>query len=544
MSMLDWFLGIPGVDPGDDIPPTIVISSAATSPVGSTIQITAVASEPVYNLLAGGIAGTGCVISNLQTADNITWTFDATPDFSGDMSVQIPAGVCTDKADNLNAASNSLTLQIAKVYGVSWDKGSSPVLTRTDDAVGMTANAGVDATPVVNDFDTAQIFGDITEVADAAGNTLVRIPKFYIKKADGVGSKTWQISYSSARLGDGAYLPWCFWDFTNGVALPHIDIGKYPATLSADNKLESKPGKYPLINKNIVEMRGYAEANGASYQQMDIHAVDVLQTLFYVEFATLNCQAIMAGYTAGQYSASHTATVAENNTNRIIVATATANLYAVGQAISVGTSLGGNQIFYGRTITSIDVYDASNKALVFDGATVNIAVGNIVYNTGWLNDFSGWITASSGSLVSNSSGKYPCVYRGIENPYGNIWQFVDGLNINEYQAWVALNADDYASNLFAAPYVSLSYVDHNADGYVTAMGWDATKPYAALPTAVGGAAATHYADNCYRGTGQRIALLGGYWGNASNAGLSCWNLDSASSLANVALGARLLRKAL
>ena len=184
MSMLDWFLGIPGVDPGDDIPPTIVISSAATSPVGSTIQITAVASEPVYNLLAGGIAGTGCVISNLQTADNITWTFDATPDFSGDMSVQIPAGVCTDKADNLNAASNSLTLQIAKVYGVSWDKGSSPVLTRTDDAVGMTANAGVDATPVVNDFDTAQIFGDITEVADAAGNTLVRIPKFYIKKAE------------------------------------------------------------------------------------------------------------------------------------------------------------------------------------------------------------------------------------------------------------------------------------------------------------------------------------------------------------------------
>ena len=429
----------------------------------------------------------------------------------------------------------------APIYGASWNKGSSPVLTRTDNAVGMVAAAGVDNQVVVNDFDQAEIYKGIVEFTDPLGNVFICIPKFYIEKTDGVGVKTWRIS--RRRFGN-AYLPWCFWDFTNSRELDYIYVGKYLASLSADNKLESKPGVYPLINKNIVQVRGYAQANGAGYQQLDIHVVDILQTLFYIEFATLHTQSVMAGYTTGQYTATHLAIISEMATNRVVLANAFANLYAAGQAISVGTSQGGNQVFYGRTITSIDVYDASNKALVFDGAPVNITAGNLVYNTGWLNDFSGWITASSGSLVSNSSGKYPCKYRGIENPWGNVWQFVDGVNVNEYQAWVCASAADYASNLFAAPYLQLSYVDANANGYPTAMGYDAANPFASLPTAVGGGSTTYYADYYYQATGQRIALLGGYWYAGSSAGLSCWSLNNASSSATLGVGARLLKKAL
>jgi len=85
-------------------------------------------------------------------------------------------------------------------------------------------------------------------------------------------------------------------------------------------------------------------------------------------------------------------------------------------------------------------------------------------NTSWKNGFSANIAASSGSLVSNSDGKYPCVYRGIESPYGDIWQFVDGVNITERQAWVCADADDYASNLFASPYEELGYVNGDTLG--------------------------------------------------------------------------------
>jgi hypothetical protein len=425
----------------------------------------------------------------------------------------------------------------AKIYGASWNKSDNPILTRTDDAIGMVANAGVDSGVVVNNFDTAQIYGNITEVTDVDGNVFVRIPKLYIRKTDGVGYKTWQVSRGNFP---GAYLPKCF--LSGSTELPYVDVGKYVASESG-GKLKSLANTYPKVLATIVNFRTWAQANGAGYQQLDVHVVDVLQTLFYVEFATLNSQSIMAGYTAGQYSATHVATVAEAGVNRIIIANAFAALYAVGQAISIGTTLGGNQIFYGRTITSIDVYDAGNKAISFDGAAVNIAIGNIVYNTGWKNGFSSSITATSGSLVSNSTGKHACKYRGIENPWGNVWQFVDGLNINALQAWVCPTPADYASNLFAAPYLQIGYVNGDTNGYIFEMGWDVNYPYAAYPTSVvGGAATKYYTDYYYQAIGQRIALLGGAWGSSSFAGVSCWLLFIASSGASVDFGGRLVRK--
>jgi len=432
----------------------------------------------------------------------------------------------------------------SQIMGVSWDKAATPTLTRTDSAIGMVAAAGVDTGVVTNNFDAAPIFREIYDVTDTLGNVFVRIPKFYIRKTDGAGYKTWQISKTQYA---GFYLPWCFWDFANSRELPYFDFGKYKATKDGSNKLQSVANVYPLINTSIADMRTYAKNNNtgglAGYQQLDLHAADVLQALIYTEFATIGSQSIMAGYTAGQYNASHTATVAENNVNRIIVANATAALYAVGQAISVGTSLGGNQIFYGRTITSIDVYDASNKAISFDGATVNIAIGNILYNTGWKNGFSANITATSGSLVSNSSGLYPCKYRGIESPWGDIWQFVDGVNITGYQAWICKDASSYASDVFASPYEQLGYVDGNTDGYVVAMGYDANYPFAALPVTVGGSDSTYYSDYYYRATGQRIARVGGSWYNGLDAGLSHWAPDVASTGVSTRIAGRLVRKA-
>jgi len=468
----------------------------------------------------------------------------------GTLLTQLTGSTVTDEIiTNQNEIYSSISILIKHneprdIYGASWDKGSIPTLTRTDAADGKIANAGIGLASATNDFDNLPIWGEFEEVVDDYGNYFIRIPKFYIRKLDGPNFKSWQVS---KYRHPGFYLPWVFWDFANKRELPYYDHGKYKASLSADNKLESKPDRYPLVNKNIVDFRTYARNNNAGgllgYQQLDIHAVDVLRTLMFIEFATLNIQTIMQGYTTGQYNAAHTATVAEDNTNRIIVANATADSYRVGQAISVGTTLGGNQIFYGRTITSIDVYDANNKAISFDGTPVNIAVGNILYNTGWKNGFSRNIAASSGSLTAND-GKYPCVYRGIESPFGDTWQFVDGVNINEFQAWVTENANDYVSNVFANPYKILGYINCNASGYVSAMGFDPNYPFAEFPTAVAGSSSTYYSDYYYQNAGQRIALVGSGWIGGSSAGPSFWTLYHASSGAVVDFGGRLLKKAL
>lgn len=287
-----------------------------------------------------------------------------------------------------------------------------------------------------------------------------------------------------------------------------------------------------------------AQANGAGYQQLDIHVVDLLQTLFIIEQGTIQSQSKIAGFTAGQYTATHLATATETAVNRIIVATATAALYEVGQAISIGTTQGGNQIFYGRTITGKTVIDASNTAIEFDGTAVNIATGNMLYNAGAKSGFSANIAASVGSPVSNSSGKFPFVWHGIENLFGSIYQFVDGVNINERQAWVCPDAASYASNLFTAPYEQLSYINSVTDGYTKEMGYDPARPYAAFPTTVGGSPTTYYGDYYYQSTGQRIARLGGSWSTGADAGLFCWALHSPSSFADLYIGGRLVRKAL
>lgn len=433
----------------------------------------------------------------------------------------------------------------AAIYGVSWDKTSNPVLTRTDDAVGMVAAAGVDMTPVTNDFDGAQIYSEISEVTDGYGNVFVRIPRFYIRKTSGA-TVTWQISKTSH--GADWYLPWCFWDFTNSRRLDYVDVGKYNAGYDG-TRMTSKPDEYPMVSQNIVTMRTRAQANGAGYQQLDIHVMDVLTTLFYVEFATLHSQSIMAGFTAGRYNADDTAQATEAGANRVVVTNAVAAFFEVGQSIGLGTSLLGNQIFAYRTITSKADIGGGNSELVFDGATANVTAGNIVYSVGWRSGFSSSIAASSGSVGSNSTGKYPMMYRGVENVWGNIFQFVDGLNVFEsggtHRGWVAKNAADYASNLFAAPYEELSYANSAANGWAVEMGLDPDRSFANLPTSItGGGSTTYYADYYYRSAGQRIALTGGCWFDGSFAGLSYWSLYGSSGFANAFIGARLLAKAL
>jgi len=430
----------------------------------------------------------------------------------------------------------------APIYGVYWNKGPDPTLIRTHDAVGMEAAVGVDGEWVHNNFDSVEIFGEMGPVTDDYGNVFIRIPKLYIRKTDGPGYKTWAVS---KHLYPGFYLPWCFWDHDRKQELPYVDVGKHLASLGDGNRLQSVPGEMPLVSVDIVNMRNYARNNNAGgmqgYQQLDIHTYDVIRTLMFIEFATLNMQSIMRGFADGRYN--DVITVGETNTNRAIVSNATASGYEVGQSIAIGTAASNNNVSdTAREILAIELYDAENTAIVFDGDPVDTEEGHVIANRAYKTGWSSRIAASSGGIVSLSSGRYPCMYRGIESPYGDIYQFVDGVNINARHAWVATNPADYASNLFAAPYEPLGYTNSDTNGYATEMGWDPAHPYAEFPVAVGGSATTYYSDYYYQNTGQRIAPVGGYWRSGSYDGPSFWALDYSSSNAYVTLGGRLVRR--
>ena len=425
------------------------------------------------------------------------------------------------------------------VYGVTWDKTDN-ALVRTNASVDMVAAAGVDAGVVTNDFDTADIYKDIIDVTDADGNEFKGIPAHYIRKTDIAGFKSWQNSY--AKL-PGSYKPWCFYDFVNHKWNDYIYVGKYPAgtTLKGGTKLNSLPNEYPLVSKNIVNFRTYAEANGVGYQQLDIHVYDMLQVLFTIEFATLDSQAIMAGWTNGQYNAAHALTVDTVAANTIVVSNVTGAAFAVGQPVGLGTAPGSTSVFYGRNITNIqaDTPAVGSTTITVDGAAFSAVIGNVIWNCGWKSGFSSGISASSGSLADNTNGKNPFHYRGIENLYGNIWQFVDGLNINDHQGWYCKDADDYASNVFASPYEQLGYVNKDADEFVKYMGFDPANPMVEIPVDVG---TNFYKDYYYQSAAQCITIVGGYWFNSVKAGLFAWLLAVSSAETRTTFGGRLVKK--
>ncbi|MDD4028017.1 MAG: type II secretion system protein [Bacilli bacterium] len=341
----------------------------------------------------------------------------------------------------------------SKIYGVTFSNSSTG--TRTDSAVGATYSG---TTAITSSFDTEEIYSEMIEETDSYGNQFIKIPKFYIKKTKSTGN-VWTYQISKTKVDSDYYLPACFVDEATNTILPYILVGKYNANLNG-TKLESKTGTVPLVSQNISYFRTAARANGAGYQLLDIHTWDAIQTLFYVEFATLDSQSIMAGYTAS------TNTVKLNN----------------GTADSI---------------------------------------------------------SKTGSPTNNTNGLYAMKYRGIENLWGNIWQFVDGINIQNNIAYVSKDASAYASNIFSGAYKKVGYTNKNANGLVSEMGYDYDNPYVNLPISVTGTAI--YGDYYYQASDSRIARVGGDWYYSCYAGVSSWYLYSYSGYANSSVGSRLLK---
>lgn len=146
----------------------------------------------------------------------------------------------------------------------------------------------------------------------------------------------------------------------------------------------------------------------------------------------------------------------------------------------------------------------------------------------------------SGTPVKNDTNSV--IYRGIEDLYGNIWQFFDGINIKDYQAYINYNPSSYASDVFDGDYQKLGYVNSSTSGsYITALGYDPKHPLVGLPTDVNGSSNSYMTDYYWTANENRIALVGGVWIDATYCGLWFWNCNNASSATSIYCGARLLK---
>jgi hypothetical protein len=244
---------------------------------------------------------------------------------------------------------------------------------------------------------------------------------------------------------------------------------------TATDELAAISGEYPLVGVTRDECRDLASNVGTGFRQQDFWLTCAVQLLYLVEYGTFYSQNELG----------------DGNTN--------------GSYVSSSS----NQSDSPHTIAG-----ASN------------ALGN-----------------ASTDGTQPSAGAKPGTaymsYRGIENFFGNCWNFVDGFNIGivvDRDAFVSNNDADFADNT-STNYTDLGITMASANGYVQNI---ADVPGAFLPNdTTGASSSTYLTDYFYQSTGNRVALFGGDAVFGATAGAFCWYVAYASSDASRSVGARL-----
>ena len=236
------------------------------------------------------------------------------------------------------------------------------------------------------------------------------------------------------------------------------------------------------------------------------------------------------------------ALLAETNTHRFVVNTGAGNQFIVGQQVKIGAYDNVSSVI--RTITAINNYEDSNitgKEIVLDGDPIeNISLTTYIWtcvqNSGGCDS----LGMKSGCLVND--GKHNVIYRGIESIIGNIFSFVDGINIKDCVAYVCYNPKEYVSDKFESPYEKIGYINSKQEGYCKALGFDINHPLIQLPTEIGANSTSGTTDYYWcTATGNRVARVGGASYNGANDGLWSWTLNATSSYSHWPCGARVLK---
>ncbi len=338
---------------------------------------------------------------------------------------------------------------------------------------------------------TLKADGTAANLSGADGQVMVEIPAFYVKFTPG-STRTWSVSLLPAPgyglhpafMKDGEYVPYRYVGAYD--ACVNTTGSTYQSGLNYDSnvgagqnwntgtaKLASVSGIFPAVGITRAQARAMAANRGTGWRLVDAYLMWAIELLFLVEYGTFRTQQ----------------TIGDGNV-----------------AVSAGyPASSGNQT------------DSPHSE-----AGKSNSIGNASTNT----------TSGASSGTRNTAFMS---YRGIENWYGNCWNWVDGYNINSNQGYVSNTRANFADDT-ATNYNAIGAAMVATDGYVTNV---QQEPYAFLPSAVGGSSSTYLADYYYQASGWRVALFGGSANGGANAGGFSWLLNGGSSGAERSVGARL-----
>lgn len=129
-------------------------------------------------------------------------------------------------------------------------------------------------------------------------------------------------------------------------------------------------------------------------------------------------------------------------------------------------------------------------------------------------------------------------YRGVENPWGNVREWVDGINFQNRTAYICTDPTKYADDT-TANYTSTGVTLSSTTGWIKGLGLSTDFPWAYLPNEPGGSSTTYIPDYMYSGGGWRVLNVGGSYSKRLNGGQFYFDASNTSSDKNSDLGARL-----
>ena len=382
--------------------------------------------------------------------------------------------------------------------------------TRLAGAVGLSAGSDFDKWKmyggrkrcnVADDGTILAYYGDANYKEDGSnGQVMVYQPKFYYLVAPinydvqetGVGYHLRKANYYvSEKARTGFRLHPAFYD-VNGNQVDYILMGAYEACLYdtsaseyitddaqvmtvGEDKLSSIAGVKPVSgstqNLTRPNVETLAQNRGSNWHGSTVKIASMNQLLCMIEMGTMNFQS------------------------------------AIGQGVVSYASGSGNE--------------ASNT-----GATSSLGNG-----TGQATQTT-HISSDGTETIDTTSGKLSVSYRGLENPWGNIWEFEYGVNIwgnGNMAGGEPYVADDFnfAESKRTDNYEGAGFTVTNANGYISAMGYSTRCDWLFMASETAGNSSLPVGDYTYvtpNLNGYRIALLGGDWSIGANAGGFFWYL--------------------
>ena len=472
---------------------TALASKADASALAAKADKTYV-DQQIANIPAGGDSSSGGGISNLDSQNE------------GRMVVvgddgNIKAGDITEE-ELIESLIRAGIYSAREAVGLDIDYQGKTYI-RTQGALNLTMGADFDSyimyggrmrCNVADDGTINAFYGDNDYVEDGSnGQVMVYQPKFYYQRLPlRVEENTIIHSESiilSARKQAGFKLHPIFDDGNNG-EFEYVLFSAYDGSL-VDNKLSSVAGLQPATGMTISKAEEYATNRGPGWHIINMAAESANQMLQIVEYGTMNGQSAL-----------------EAGISNLTDITPNINCSAVtGSTAALG--------------------NASGHATI----TINKNNGVDVENT--------------------TAGKRAISYRGLENPWGNLWNFVGGINIKGDGASAGgapyICTDfEYTPSTIGENYEYIGFNLPNTYGWISAMGrgndkynWVfmpaecASVANSLLPVGDNLWTISHVAEN-------KIVVIGGAYTFQDNNGLFYYGCDNNSNIIASNYGSRLM----